>query len=162
MKKVDFKSANAFEWLTVLNDNIPSVRKDNTIIISKDGGQCFIKAIKVQEGMNIIVLDIILNEPITFNRQAHEINTHYVLNLFTSNSFIIKNEEALDILHYGITFYSATTKNKYIVPSNTPIKAFIIDVSISWVQQTITGYNDLDYSEKLKQLLIHNNPISRY
>ncbi len=162
MKEVIFQSSNAFEWLQVLHENIPSTIENNKLTVSKSGGEGYIKALKIQEGLNATIVDITLSNPITYRRQPHEINSHYVLNLFTSNTFVIDNDKMLNLEHYGITFYSATTNNAYVVPANKPIRAFILDFSKEWLQNAIDGYTDSVFVSKMNSILIHDNPVSKY
>lgn len=162
MKEVEILCTNAFEWLSALNKHIPSSLENNILKISKEGGSGSIQAIKLQEGFNATILDMTLTSPISFIRKPHPTNSHYVLNLFASNTVVVNNNKALNLDHYGISFYSAMTNNAYIVPSNKPLKAIILDCSKEWLLYNTNGSTNQNCIATIYDLLIHDQPVSKY
>ncbi len=162
MKEINLQSGNAFEWLKSLHKNIPSKLTDNKLTITNEGGHGYIKVIDVQDGLNATIIDCSLKTAMTFRRKPYQVNSHYVLNLFTSNTLVLENDKTLDLEHYNITFYSATTENSYVIPANTPIKAFILDCSKEWLRHNIDGAISPDCTSILTTKLLHDNPVSIY
>lgn len=158
MKKIEYKLDSPNNWLKVLHEHTPSDFEGDNLVFRPEFGKGLFECFKIQQGLYITYIDLLVNEDVTLIRKPKEKNDGFIMNFFFSTpnfpATIEKKSVFLGYEDQSVLLASACTEAEYNIQKNSHVKLVHLYFSAEWLFENV-----LEESNVLYKPTIENEPI---
>ena len=158
MKQIVYKLSSPDKWLKILHDHTPSDFDGDNLVFRKEFGEGLFESFKIQEGLYITYIDLLVNENVSLVREPKEVNDGFIMNFFFSTpnfpATIEKKNVFLGYEDQSVLLASACTEAEYHIQKNSHVKLVHLYLSADWLFENV-----LEESNVLYKPTKENKPI---